>query len=35
MMGLADSSALDEVAADAKQRLKAALDALAAPTQED
>jgi uncharacterized protein (DUF302 family) len=35
MMGLADSDALDEVAADAKQRLTAALDALAAPTQED
>jgi uncharacterized protein (DUF302 family) len=35
MMGLADSAALDSVAADAKQRLTAALAALAAPTEED
>ncbi|GAB3037368.1 ABC transporter ATP-binding protein [Nocardioides flavus (ex Wang et al. 2016)] len=38
MMGLADSGALDSVAADAKQRLRAALAALDAPTdpvQED
>jgi uncharacterized protein (DUF302 family) len=35
MMGLSDSGALDSVAADAKQRLTAALAALAAPTEED
>jgi uncharacterized protein (DUF302 family) len=35
MMGLAGSAALDSVAADAKQRLTAALAALAAPTEED
>jgi uncharacterized protein (DUF302 family) len=35
MMGLADSGALDSVAADAKARLTAALAALSAPAQED
>ena len=35
MMGLADSGALDSVAADAKQRLRAALAALGAPTDLD
>ena len=35
MMGLSDSGALDSVAADAKQRLTAALAALAVPTEED
>jgi uncharacterized protein (DUF302 family) len=35
MMGLADSAALDAVAADAKQRLTAALAALSAPTVGD
>ena len=34
MMGLADSGALDSVAADAKQRLTAALAALTPRTQE-
>ncbi len=35
MMGLAGAGALDSVAADAKQRLTAALAALAQPDQED
>ncbi len=35
MMGLADDGALDSVATDAKQRLMSALDALAAPVEED
>ena len=35
MMGLAGAGALDSVAADAKQRLTAALAALARPDQED
>jgi uncharacterized protein (DUF302 family) len=35
MMGLADSVALDSVAADAKQRLTAALAAVAAPAEGD
>lgn len=35
MMGVADSAALDAVAADAKQRLTAALAALSAPTVGD
>lgn len=35
MVGLAGADALDSVAADAKQRLTAALAALTAPTQED
>ena len=35
MMGLAEDGALDSVAADAKQRLTAALATLAAPTEED
>ena len=35
MMGLADNGALDAVAADAKQRLTAALAALSAPSEEN
>ena len=35
MMGLSDSGALDTVAADAKQRLTAALAALSAPPEEN
>lgn len=35
MMGLAEDGALDSVAADAKQRLTSALDALAALTEEN
>ena len=35
MMGLADNGALDSVAADAKQRLTAALTALSTPSEEN